>query len=138
MMRGIGRLVRTAAVAAALGLTAQGMVMAAESSLMAFGKIASIDAQRDLVKLKTGLFSTQEFMIKPHTKISDGRQPVELEALRPGIEATVEYVQEDGKHVAKSITVGSAGAESGASPQAERAQPQTSPAPSPSSSPAAP
>lgn len=75
--------------------------------LMVSGKIASVDPNQNMVKLKTGLFATKEFVIEPGTtKITDGQQPLELGQLQPGAKATVEYVQgEEGTPVAQTITV---------------------------------
>jgi hypothetical protein len=110
-------------------------------SLMASGKIASIDPQQKVLKLKTGLFTTREFMIEAETKISDGQQTIALEQLQPGAKAKVEYVQEGDKRVAQSVTVeGAVGVKPPEAKPAEPAQaqpsqpqptePQASPAPS--------
>ena len=78
--------------------------------------------------VKTGLFATKEFVIQPDTKITDGRRSLDLEQLQPGAQATVEYMQEDGEHVAQSITVESAVAAPVASLEPQGAAP-SAPAP---------
>ncbi|MDP3722749.1 MAG: hypothetical protein Q8R91_04540 [Candidatus Omnitrophota bacterium] len=127
-MKRVHKPIRLLMAAAAVALMAQASGRAEGPALMVSGKIASIDSQHNVLKLKTGLFATKEFVIQPDTKITDGRRSLDLEQLQPGAQATVEYMQEDGEHVAQSITVESAAAAPGAPLEPEGAVP-SAPAP---------
>lgn len=74
-------------------------------ALMTSGKIASVDADQQRLKLKTGWFSSKEFEVDPNAQITDGQQSLELEQLQPGDKAMVEYTEEGGKQIAEAITV---------------------------------
>lgn len=103
--------------------------VASAQAMMASGKIASIDPGQSMIKLRTGLFATQEFKVESDTKITDGQQPLDLEQLQPGTKATVEYVQENGKRVAQSVTIESAGAAPApAATEPSTAAPESAPA----------
>ena len=120
-------LVKGLAASGSMGLIALMLMgQAAGPALMASGKITSIDPQQKLLRLKTGLFTTREFVIEADTKITAGLKPISLEQLQLGVKAEVEYVQEGDKRVAQSINVESAEGGWMESPAPERVQ---SPAP---------
>ncbi len=112
---------------AVLGLA--GVVGAQGEALIASGKIVSIDPQQQLIKLRTGLFSTKEFTMDRNVEISAGQQSLKLEQLQPGDKATVEYKEEGGERIAQAIKLEGAGAEP--APMA----PATSQAPEPQAAP---
>lgn len=117
-----------AIIAATLGLAS--LVTAQSAGAMtASGKIASVDAQQQQLRLKTGLFNTQAFLINADTQITRGEEAVELEELQPGAEATVQYEEQAGQHVAHSIKVEAGAAEAGSS---GAAAPEEAPAAPPS------
>lgn len=74
--------------------------------LTASGKIASVDPQQKIIRLKTGFLTTQKFVVENDTKITtNGQQPLDLEQIQPGAEATIQYLNQDGQQVAQAITV---------------------------------
>jgi len=98
-LRSVGWSLAAGAAAAALA----GAVAA--QSMIATGKIVSVDSQQQVLKLKTGWFSTEEFRVTPEAEIFAGAESFELEQLQNGIEATVEYSEENGERVAQSIAL---------------------------------
>lgn len=119
------------AVAAAVVLMGQ----AAGPSLMASGKIASVDPQQNVLKLKTGFFTTREFTVSPDARIQAGQESIKLHQLLPGAEATVEYVEQGDQHVAQAITLKADAAQSpAAAPQKENPPPKADASPAAGSS----
>lgn len=107
----------------------------AAQALTASGTIVSIDAQQQRMAIRTGvlgglfgLFTTKEFEVAPNAEITAGQQPLQLEQLQRGQEATVAYSEADGKRIAQSIMVKPEDVEQAAgepeiSPQGEPAAP---------------
>ncbi|MBI3292449.1 MAG: hypothetical protein HYZ73_06535 [Elusimicrobia bacterium] len=123
-------------VLTAVGVLGVAGIVAAQS-LMASGTIESVDPQQQRIALRTWLFFTKDFEVRPNARITDGQQPLQLRQLQPGDEASVEYVQQDGKRVAQAITIkkkeeGSAElmAPQGAEPSPPRASPPAQSSPS--------
>lgn len=120
-------------LAAILGLA----VLAAQPSWgaepgMMSGRIASVQPTENKLVVKTGLFASQELIVDANATITDVQQnPVALDSLRPGEEVRVEYAEEGGKRVARSITVTSprAAPPAGAIPE-RAAEPSAEPSPS--------
>jgi len=83
---------------------------------MISGKIASVDVDKNLLTLKTGLYKRQQFTLEPGATISDGQRALELEELTPGTEVSVEFREENGKRIAQAVTVEPAAREAGAEP----------------------
>lgn len=102
---------------ALLGVVGVMGAVAAQSSMMS-GKIASVDPQEQRIALRTWLFFTKDFEVRPSAQITDGQQPLQLRQLQPGDEASVEYVEQDGKRMAQAITINKKKEEAGAAPTA--------------------
>ena len=82
------------------------------------GKIASINPQQNMVKIKTGLFKRTEFVVNETSKISDasGAQAMRLEQLKPGDQVTVAFSNADGKRLVSTLQVNTASGQPAASP----------------------
>lgn len=100
-----------AVVGVSLGLASQLGAQPTGPALTISGKISSVDAQQNILRLEAGLLNIHEFVVEDDTTITDGQQPLELEQLQPEAKATVEYVQDGDKKVAQSITVERASAQ---------------------------
>lgn len=81
------------------------------------GKIAAVDAQQHLLRVKTGLLTTQEFQISPDTKVSDGQRELNVGSLSLGDEVHVQYMEVDGRRMARQITLEPANAAGAAAPE---------------------
>ena len=105
------------------------------SAAVLSGKIASVDLQHNLLKVKTGLFKRTEFLVKETTKISDGAKDIRLEDLKPGDQVTVSFDNADGKRVISSLMVNNGAAQlapdQSVGAQSEHAQPPAEAQPQP-------
>ena len=121
-MRGSVRMMLGAVIAAvglAGGVNGAWAQAGMETAQMVSGKISAIDPLQRIVRVKTGLFATKTFVIQPDTKISNGQNSLNLEQLHRGDRAVVEYMQQNGKQVAQTITVESGGIAPAAQPAIE-------------------
>lgn len=121
-MRTIRPVLRSVSALAVMMLLGQMTVLAEGTTLMTSGKIAMVDPQQHMVRLKTGVFVTKVFVVERDTKITSGQRQLMLNDLEPGADATIEYVQQGDRQVARAITL--APSEPGATPASQEAAPQ--------------
>lgn len=106
-MRFIGQVVIGTVLLGISGVTAQAAWEGSANSGILSGKIASIDTQQNLLKIKTGLFARYNFVVKETSRISDGNREMRLEDLKPGDEVSISFDSKDGKRVVSSMRVNS-------------------------------
>lgn len=78
-----------------------------------------VDPAAMTLKIQTGLLQ-KTFTVDKTTEISDGRRILQLQDLRPGTEVRIEYSEQDGKLLSRSITIGG--------PQSSKSEPLSVPA----------
>ena len=108
-INGMGMVVGAAVAATVLaGLPARaaspGLGLAGQWSV-ASGKVTVVDPAAMTLKIQTGLLQ-KTFTVDKTTEISDGRRILQLQDLRPGTEVRIEYSEQDGKLLSRSITIG--------------------------------
>jgi 3-dehydroquinate synthase class II len=69
------------------------------------GKISQVDASRGLFEVKDSAGNAMAITVTQQTKITKDGKPIQLSELKAGDTVSVEYSQEGGNAVAKSVTV---------------------------------
>lgn len=69
------------------------------------GKVASVDPNLKMLRIKSGLFKQHEYFIKESTKIRQGTRVIHLEDVKPGDEISASYDEQEGKRVISSMQV---------------------------------
>ncbi|MBI4597462.1 MAG: hypothetical protein HY737_03575 [Candidatus Omnitrophica bacterium] len=95
---------------------------ARSEGLIMSGTIASVNVEQRIMRLKTGVFSTEQFAIDADAKITDGERSLQLDHLTPGAKVTVRYTDKEGRRIAEAIIVNA----SNAPPQQPAVQPSPS------------
>jgi hypothetical protein len=69
------------------------------------GKISQVDAGKGLFEVKDASGNAQAITVTPQTKMIKDGKPISLSDLKAGDTVSVEYSQDGGNLVAKSVTV---------------------------------
>lgn len=74
------------------------------------GKVASVDPKQNILTVEqmneAGKMQQAQFKVDARALISDGKQQLLLDQLKPGQEIVVRYIEKDGIRSAHTITLG--------------------------------
>ena len=125
-MQHAGQVIVGAILVGVSGMTAQAAWESSPSSGVMSGKIASVDPQRNLLRVKTGLFAGYNFTVKETSKLSNGVREMRLEELKPGDAVSISFDNAAGERVISSLKVTS---DSSGGQASQEAQPSGAEAP---------
>ncbi len=68
------------------------------------GKVIMVDPVTGDLRIQVGT-QEKEFLVHSDTEIVTGNRQIELDDIQPGVEVTIEYEEESGKKLTRSISV---------------------------------